>query len=131
MGGDAEGKGLPAVQSAAAVLGVFREAAYEEDCLGAVVSRIETSLARQFGDEQFVTAILAEVCADGTEVELLSCGHPEPLLLGPARPRFIGLDGGSLPLGLGQLADVPRIPVTIAFEPGDTLLFYTDGAIGA
>src|SRR5260221_9761880 len=128
MGGDAEGKGLPAVQSAAAVLGVFREAAHEEDCLGAVASRMETSLARQFGDEQFVTAILAEVSADGTKIELLSCGHPAPLLLGPARPRFIGLDEGSLPLGLGHLAGVPRIPVTIAFEPGDALLFYTDGA---
>jgi len=126
--GDAQGKGLPAVQSAAAVLGVFRETAYEEDSLAAVVSRIETSLARQLGDEQFVTAILAEVSADGTKIELLSCGHPEPLLLGPARPRFIGPQEGSLPLGLGQLADVPRIPVTIAFEPGDALLFYTDGA---
>ncbi len=123
--GDAQGKGLPAVQSAAAVLGVFRETAYEEDSLAAVVSRIETSLARQLGDEQFVTAILAEVSADGTKIELLSCGHPEPLLLGPARPRFIGPQEGSLPLGLGQLADVPRIPVTIAFEPGDALLFYT------
>jgi serine phosphatase RsbU (regulator of sigma subunit) len=126
--GDAEGKGLPAVQSAATVLGVFREAAHEEDCLAAVASRIETSLARQPGDEQFVTAILAEVCPDGTQVKLLSCGHPAPLLLGPPRPRFIGPDEGSLPLGLGQLADVPRTPVTIGFEPGDTLLFYTDGA---
>jgi serine phosphatase RsbU (regulator of sigma subunit) len=126
--GDAEGKGLPALQSAAAVLGVFREAAHEENSLGAIVSRIETSLARQPSDEQFVTAILAEVCADGSKVELLSCGHPAPLLLGTTHPRFIGLDEGSLPLGLGQLADVPRIPVTIAFEPGDALLFYTDGA---
>jgi serine phosphatase RsbU (regulator of sigma subunit) len=126
--GDAKGKGLPAVPSAAAVLGVFREAAHEEDSLAAIVSRIETSLARQFGDEQFVTAILAEVSPDGTKIELLSCGHPAPLLLGPARPRFIGPEEGSLPLGLGQLADVPRLPVTIAFEPSDALLLYTDGA---
>ena len=126
--GDAEGKGLPAVQSAAAVLGAFREAAHEESTLEAIVSRIETSLARQLSGEQFVTAILAEVSADGTKIELLSCGHPAPLLLGSARPRFIGLDEGSLPLGLGELADVPRMPVTIAFEPGDALLFYTDGA---
>src|SRR5260221_4065467 len=127
-GGRSETSGAGGARTHAAVLGVFREAAHEEDCLGAVASRIETSLARQLSDEQFVTAILAEVCADGTEIELLSCGHPAPLLLGPARPRFIGLDEGSLPLGLGQLADVPRIPVTIAFEPGDTLLFYTYGA---
>jgi serine phosphatase RsbU (regulator of sigma subunit) len=129
--GDAKGKGLPAAQSAAAVLGVFREAAHEEDSLDAIVSRIEASLARQLSDEQFVTAVLAEVSADGTKIELLSCGHPAPLLLGPARPRFIGPEEGSLPLGLPYLAGVPRIPVTIAFEPGDALLFYTGGAAEA
>jgi serine phosphatase RsbU (regulator of sigma subunit) len=129
--GDAKGKGLPAVQSAAAVLGVFREAAHEEDSLAAIVSRIETSLARQLSDEQFVTAILAEVSPDGTKIELLSCGHPAPLLLGANRPGFAGSEEGSLPLGLGHLADVPRIPVTIAFEPGDALLFYTDGTAEA
>ena len=37
--GDAKGKGLPAAQSAAAVLGTFREAAHEEDSLAAIVSR--------------------------------------------------------------------------------------------
>lgn len=58
--GDAEGKGLPALQSASAVLGVFREAAHEEDSLAAIATRIETSLAREAGDEQFVTA--TEVC---------------------------------------------------------------------
>ena len=40
----------------------------------------------------------------------------------------IGPEEGSLPLGLRHLAAVPRLPVTIAFEPGDALLFYTDGA---
>jgi serine phosphatase RsbU (regulator of sigma subunit) len=84
--------------------------------------------ACELSDEQFVTALLAEVSADGTKIELLSCGHPAPLLLGPARPRFIGPEEGSLKLGLRHLAGVPRLPVTIAFEPGDALLFYTDGA---
>jgi serine phosphatase RsbU (regulator of sigma subunit) len=126
--GDAKGKGLSAAQSAAVVLGVFREAAHEEDSLAAIVSRIETSLARQFGDEQCVTAVLAEVSADGTKIELLSYGHPAPLLLGTTRPRFVAPEDGSLPLGLGDLADVPRIAVTIPFEPGDALLFYTDRA---
>jgi serine phosphatase RsbU (regulator of sigma subunit) len=126
--GDAQGKGLPALQSAAAVLATFREAAHVEDSLEAIVSRIETSLARQLGHEQFVTAVLAEVSADGAKIELLGCGHPAPLLLSSAHRRFIRLDEGSLPLGLGQLAYAPRIPVTISFEPGDAVLFYTDGA---
>jgi serine phosphatase RsbU (regulator of sigma subunit) len=126
--GDAQGKGLPALQSAAAVLATFREAAHVEDSLEAIVSRIETGLARQLGHEQFVTAVLAEVSADGAKIELLGCGHPAPLLLSSAHRRFIRLDEGSLPLGLGQLANAPRIPVTISFEPGDAVLFYTDGA---
>jgi serine phosphatase RsbU (regulator of sigma subunit) len=126
--GDVEGKGLPGVALAAAVLGVFREAAHDEDSLAAIVARIETSLARQLGDEQFVTAVLAEISTDGDKIELLSCGHPAPLLIGAGRPRFIEQEEASLPLGLGDLADVPRIPVSIPFEPGSEILFYTDGA---
>jgi Stage II sporulation protein E (SpoIIE) len=126
--GDVEGKGLPSVAAAAAVLGVFREAAYEESSLTAIAARMETSLRRHLGEEQFVTAILAEISADGDKIELLSCGHPEPLLLGPGRPRFVGPEQSSLPLGLGEVADVPRFPLVASLEPGEGMLFYTDGA---
>jgi serine phosphatase RsbU (regulator of sigma subunit) len=129
--GDAEGKGLPAVQSAAALLGAFRDAAHEEDSLAAIASRIETSLARQLSDEGFVTAIFAEISADGSKMELLSCGHPGPLLLGEGQPRFLDHGEGSLPLGLGHLSSEPRIPVTIPLDGYDAVLFYTDGATDA
>jgi serine phosphatase RsbU (regulator of sigma subunit) len=127
--GDVEGKGLQAIQWAAAVLGVFREAAHDDIDLAEIVARIETSLARELGDEQFVTAVLADFAIDGGKMDLLSCGHPAPLLLGASRPRFVGYpDEGSLPLGLGQLTGAPRVPLTIPFGPGDQVLFYTDGA---
>jgi hypothetical protein len=125
--GDAEGKGLPALQSAATVLSVFREAAHEEKNLTAIVSRIETSLARQLGDEQFVTAVFAEISADGSAMDLLCCGHPAPLVLGPGGARFVGCGQESLPLGLGHLTDELRSMATIPFGPGDQVLFYTDG----
>ncbi|HEV2242602.1 MAG TPA: PP2C family protein-serine/threonine phosphatase [Streptosporangiaceae bacterium] len=125
--GDVVGKGLPALQSAATLLGLFREAAHEEDSLGAIAGRIEASLAREFNDEQFATAILAQVSSDGGQVELLNCGHPPPLLLGPARPRSIDTGPAGLPLGLGALCPEPRSLVTISFAPGEDILFYTDG----
>ena len=109
------------------MLGLFREAAHEEDSLGAISGRIEASLARQFNDEQFATAILAQVSPDGGQVELLNCGHPPPLLLGPARPRCIDTGTAGLPLGLGALGPEPRTLVTIPFAPGEDILFYTDG----
>jgi len=126
--GDVEGKGLPAVKSAAAVLGVFREAAHEEIDLAGIVDRIEASLAREFGEEEFVTAVLADLPADGAKMDLLSCGHPAPLLIGESSPRFIGPDEGGLPLGLGYLTGEPRVPVTVPVVPGEQVLFYTDGA---
>lgn len=129
--GDAEGKGLPAVQSAAGLLRVFREAAHEEKSLTTLAARIETSLDRHLGDEEFITAIFAEISADGSKMELLSCGHPAPLLLGNAEPRFVDTGLVSLPLGLGNLRREPRISVTIPFAPGDGILFYTDGATEA
>lgn len=129
--GDAEGKGLPAVKSAAALLGAFRDAAHEEDSLAAIASRIEASLSRQLPDDGFVTAIIAELSPDGSKMELLSCGHPGPLLLGEEPPRFLDVGEGSLPLGLGHLAPEPRIPVTIPLHRSDAVLFYTDGATEA
>jgi serine phosphatase RsbU (regulator of sigma subunit) len=129
--GDVEGKGLPAIQSAASVLGVFREAAHEDIGLAEIAARIEASLAREFGDEQFVTAVLADLTVDGAKMDMLNCGHPAPALLGAGRPRFIALDQCSLPLGLGQLTGAPRIPLTVPFGPGDRILFYTDGATEA
>ena len=72
--GDVQGKGLVAVKTAATVLGAFREVAPEAASLPMIVERLEISLARQLGDEQFVTAILAEVSPDGSRIKLLSCG---------------------------------------------------------
>src|SRR5881227_3613830 len=45
--GDVQGKGLEAVETAAAVLGAFREAAYDEPALTGVVARIEAALSRR------------------------------------------------------------------------------------
>ncbi len=64
--GDAEGKGLPAVQEAATAMGTFRAAAHQECTLAAIADWIEAALDRELGDEQFITAVLAEVSPDGT-----------------------------------------------------------------
>ena len=125
--GDVQGKGLVAVKTAATVLGSFREVAPEASSLLVIADRIEVALARQLNDEQFVTAVLAEVSADGSRIKLLSCGHPPPLLITGHAGRFVEPGEPSLPLGLAGLALVPREVITVPFAPGDQMLFYTDG----
>lgn len=125
--GDVQGKGLEAVETAAWVLGAFREAAYDQSELAGVVERVETSLARHLSGEKFVTAILAEV-HDG-EISLLNCGHPAPLVLRRDGVHFAEPQEEALPLGLGALGSPRPKPHRVPFGEGDQILFYTDGVI--
>jgi len=125
--GDVQGKGLIAVKTAACVLGAFREGAHDAADLAVIADRIEQSLSRQLTAEQFVTAVLAEVSSDGSKIQLLSCGHPPPLLITGGTSRFVEPAVPGLPLGLAHLAEFPRYVTTLPFGPGDQLLFYTDG----
>ena len=125
--GDAEGKGLPAVQEAATAMGTFRAVAYQECTLAAIADWIESTLDRELGDEQFITAVLAEISPDGTKMEVINCGHPQPLQLGPRGPQFLGPADGNPPLGLGLSRVTVRESFTVALRPGEPVLFYTDG----
>ena len=125
--GDAEGKGLPAVQQAATAMGTFRDAAHEEITLSAIAARIEATLDRVLTDEQFITAVLAEVNQDGSKIDMINCGHPQPLKLGPEGPRLLGPAHGTLPLGFGALATAERVPFTTTLGVDELVLFYTDG----
>ncbi|MEW9532971.1 PP2C family protein-serine/threonine phosphatase [Microbispora sp. NPDC049125] len=128
--GDVQGKGLDAVETAAWVLGAFREAAYDEAGLSGVGERLETSLGRHLGGEKFVTAVLAEV--HDKEISLLNYGHPAPLLLyGDGGTYLAEPQEVAPPLGLADLGTRVPEPYRIAFGEGDQILFYTDGVIEA
>jgi serine phosphatase RsbU (regulator of sigma subunit) len=129
--GDVQGKGLEAVETAAAVLGAFREAAYDEPALTGVVARIEAALSRRLSGEKFVTAVLAEF-DDSDTATLLNCGHPSPLVLSRGGVEVFAEPADvAPPLGLTELVDARPCPYTVGFAPGDRMLFYTDGVVEA
>ncbi|TDB88958.1 serine/threonine-protein phosphatase [Actinomadura sp. KC216] len=124
--GDVQGKGLEAVETAAVVLGAFREAAYDEPDLPGLAARIEKALARHLTSEKFVTAVLAEV--QGNVVTLLNRGHPPPLLIRSDKiSESLDASEPAPPLGLGDFTAVPVPAQCRTFAPGDQILFYTDG----
>jgi serine phosphatase RsbU (regulator of sigma subunit) len=125
--GDVQGKGLEAVETAAVVLGAFREAAHDEKNLTGVSARLERALERELRGEKFVTAVLAEFGPDDG-MTLLNYGHPAPMLLRPGgRVSFAEPPGRALPLGLGIHGMPGPEPFTVDFAPGDQLFLYTDG----
>jgi serine phosphatase RsbU (regulator of sigma subunit) len=116
--GDVRGKGLPALAVTAAVLGCFREAAYDAADLTRLADRLDAALARESdGDrypaELFATAVLVQFPHEGDTAELISRGHPAPLLT--TRAGTTALDPSPVP------------PVRFALRRGDRLLLYTDG----
>jgi serine phosphatase RsbU (regulator of sigma subunit) len=138
--GDVQGKGLGAVEAAAALLGTFREAGYHEPDLATVARRLEVRMRRHglhcaaLGREdvdRFATAVLLGFpAATAGVLEAVVLGHEPPLAVGPDGVRPLP-PGGGLPLGLADLADglppLHRVPLA----PGDTVLLTTDGVTEA
>jgi GAF domain-containing protein/anti-sigma regulatory factor (Ser/Thr protein kinase) len=123
--GDVRGKGLDAVRMATVVLGEFRSAAMDNDDLGVVARQIDRRLQLYLGDEDFVTAAIAEIRDDG-QCTVLCCGHPPVLIADAGVIREFG-NADSVPLGLG----VTPMPAVTMLTPGARVLLYTDGLLEA
>ncbi|MFH8380247.1 PP2C family protein-serine/threonine phosphatase [Kitasatospora sp. NPDC018058] len=140
MIGDVRGKGLPAVGEAAILLGAFREAAHQHTNLPALAAALEHSISRyqaEFatpdGDvgEHFATVLLLEIPDGSSATQMISCGHPPPLLLTPDHSVSPLSLHPSPPLGVAETTAADHSPDVVAFQAGDTLLLYTDGVIEA
>ncbi|MCT9141111.1 PP2C family protein-serine/threonine phosphatase [Streptomyces violarus] len=132
--GDVRGHGIGAFGTVAAVLGCFREAAYDEEDLGGVLHRLERALDRHLRREhpasvaeEFVTLLLVEIRADG-EMAALNCGHPWPYRLSGTRVEQLAPADPYPPLGVFPLPDVLSTVGLGHLPPGDALFLYTDGA---
>jgi serine phosphatase RsbU (regulator of sigma subunit) len=117
---DARGKGLEASSLAAVLKGAFRSLAGEGAGPARILNRLDRLVAREGGDEDFVTALAGRLQPDG-RILLASAGHPAPLGAGP---RLVQV---AAPLGLGTQANESQGHL----RPGDRLVCYTDGLVEA
>ena len=123
--GDVRGKGLPAVQTAASVLGAFRQAAFTEPDVAALARAIDDVVARLIDDEEFITAILVELRDDS--LTLANCGHHPPLLVDETGARLVDTGEPTPPLGLHPEPELVEVP----WRTPSRLLLYTDGLVEA
>ncbi|MGW1163447.1 PP2C family protein-serine/threonine phosphatase [Streptomyces sp. NPDC002513] len=138
--GDVRGKGLPAIEESALVLGAFRSAAHREPALTAlrreldaivVWSRCQPPRDCPDTEESFITAVQVDIPDDEPVIHVLNCGHPPPIRLRDGHTTVLAPRQYTTPLGMG-LPQAPQGDVdTFAFEPGDTLVLYTDGVTEA
>jgi hypothetical protein len=126
--GDTRGKGLPAVRLASVAMTSFRDASAQPGLSLPEIARVvDESVTRAAGDEDFVTAVFAELDPRGW-LQLVVCGHPSPLRLG-ADGDLTALTPAVYSTPLGLHPDLQAS--TFTMRPGDRLVFYTDGLLEA
>ncbi|MBA9050564.1 MULTISPECIES: PP2C family protein-serine/threonine phosphatase [Streptomyces] len=138
--GDVRGHGLASIGEASVVMGAFREGAHRYASLPELVTAVEDSVCRNLEEvaetthdagEHFITAVMIDIHDQGTQAEMLNCGHPPPLLIRGEQVTVLNSRRPAPPLGLCTLCARNDRTDPFALETGDMLLLYTDGVIEA
>jgi serine phosphatase RsbU (regulator of sigma subunit) len=126
--GDVCGKGPDAAAVTALARYTLRAAAMRERLPSRSLAVLNEALLRQRDDRRFCTVAAAyiEKLAHGARAGISVGGHPLPLLL--------RVDGSVTTVGapgtlLGIVPDPDLEDRAVTLEPGDSLVFYTDGVI--
>jgi hypothetical protein len=123
---DSMGHGLRSALVAALAVGCYRHQRREGRSLEDTHRTLDEVLGTEYRGEAFVTGQMGRLDLVRGELSWTNAGHPRPMLI--RRGRVVGLleGGAGLPWGIGPApVTVRRAPL----EPGDSVLFYTDGVV--
>ena len=124
---DAAGKGSRASAVSALTLAALRAARQNGESLSDAATLMDRAIVA-FGDtSMFVTALLARWEYASRTLEWLTFGHPQPCRLA-ADGSLDELHGTILP-PLGLLDSHELVPARTVLQPGDRVVFYSDGVI--
>ena len=125
---DAMGHGVHSTLASALALGACRYGRRRGLELTVMAEQIDDALIEQFDGQNFVTGQLAQLDVATGKLHVLNAGHPLPLLIRGTRVVDEIRCDPCYPLGLG--IETPSV-VEIGLDPGDRILFYSDGATEA
>jgi Stage II sporulation protein E (SpoIIE) len=125
---DAMGHGLPASLTAALAVGSYRNSRRLNRNLREIYEAMDGVIAGQLGPERFATGAVGELDCRTGHFKWINAGHPLPLLARNGHVLSSIECDPSHPLGLGdEVAEVAEEHL----QPGDKLLFFTDGVVEA
>lgn len=125
--GDVSGKAAPAALYGALTSGIMRAAASQHPTPAAMLQLLNESLHERRVDSQYVTMVYA-VWNDGDRtLQIANAGSVQPLLCRAGEVEPIHAEG--FPLGLFK--DVTYEEFTLSLQPGDAVVFFSDGIADA
>ena len=126
--GDVTGKGIPAALMMTAARTMLRTAAHENATPAEILERVNNLLCADVPPGMFVTCFYALLDPGSGRLRFANAGQDLPYLRGAAgAARELHMTG--MPLGLMPGTRYEEGVTTV--EPGESLLFYSDGVVEA
>jgi sigma-B regulation protein RsbU (phosphoserine phosphatase) len=124
--GDVAGHGLAAAVVMGRVRSVLRAYALEDHPPDEVLTLVDRKV-RHFEVGTMVTVACAIAMPPYDEFDVVSSGHPPPVLVVPDEPAGLVDIRVAPPLGAGIGGSKP--PTRVSLSPGGALVLYTDGLV--
>jgi sigma-B regulation protein RsbU (phosphoserine phosphatase) len=125
--GDVSGKAAPAALFAALVSGIMRAAAAQLPEPAAMMALLNDWLQERKLDSQYVTLLFAVWNDENQTLQVANSGAIQPLFCRAGGSVFIKAEG--FPLGL--FPNVSYEEFSVATQPGDVIIFISDGILDA
>jgi phosphoserine phosphatase RsbU/P len=126
--GDVSGKGTAAALYGSLAIGILREHVVEHPCRPAeMLAMLNSRLHAARLDSRFIASVFSIYDAGTRRLTIANAGAPYPLLVRDGTVQPIRLAG--IPLGL--FADTQYEEATLDLQPGDAVLFASDGILEA
>lgn len=125
--GDVSGKAAPAALFAALVSGIMRSAAFHRPEPAQMLTQLNDALQERKLESQYVTMLFALWDDEARTLHVANSGAVQPLLCRGGQSTTIQAEG--FPLGL--FPDASYEELTLVAQPGDVLVFVSDGILDA
>ncbi len=125
--GDVSGKGAAAALYAALVSGIMRSLAAQRPSPAQMLAMLNEQLQERKLDAQYVTMLFAIWDDKEKALQIANAGACQPLLWQSGRVEPVQVAG----IPLGMFPDVEYDELTLSTQPGDIIVFYSDGMIDA
>jgi sigma-B regulation protein RsbU (phosphoserine phosphatase) len=123
--GDVADKGIPAALFMARALTAIDISIVASPSLTDAISAVNRTLCSNNNSQMFATALAAVLDTSTGVVEYVDAGHEPPVIISAdGRARVVEKHSG---LALGFMPGYAYAAGRIELEPGDALVFYTDG----
>jgi len=126
---DAVGHGLEASRIANLAVAAYRNGRRSGLGVGGIYRLMDAAIVDQFGNEKFATAQLANLTLSTGQMCWLNAGHPAPMIIRQGHRLDLSSEI-HLPVGLAMDDTEPELSA-LDLQPGDLVLFFTDGVIEA